>query len=86
MPAEVALTSRSQLPGTGGIGAASTPVSAAMASAASARRAQTVTRAPALDSAMAAPRAAPPAPRMVARRPVTSRRSASGASSPARRC
>ncbi len=82
MPAEVALTSTSQLPGCGGIDAAATPVSAAIASAASARRAHTVTRAPACDSAMAAPRAAPPAPRIVARRPDTSSRSASGASSP----
>ncbi len=59
----------SQLPAGGGSSPICPPASSATSRAASGRRAQTVTVAPRSASATATARAAPPAPRMLARRP-----------------
>src|SRR5688572_9301824 len=80
----VELIRTSQLPAGGGNSPTCPPASAATSRAASGLRAQTVTAAPMSARATATARAAPPAPRIVVRRPVAGLPAEAGSVLPAK--
>src|SRR3954452_5896072 len=82
LPTLVALTSRSHEPGGGGQLVVVAPIATAASRAASERRAEIATAAPARINPSATPLAAPPAPSTVARRPAIFTRRRSGSRNP----